>query len=148
MTTLRPLWVFFRWRNVQVELKIWEQCVHVLFCWFAPEQKVDPLSMKFTDEQINSRLAHVKFWILTFLTTHFARTWKYHLRFINKDLLRSGRLPNVPDADEGATVKTNSAGHSCRLVDWNHGVPLDLREVHQADLATCKFTKIKNGETH
>lgn len=40
-----------------------------------------------------------------------------HLGFTSKNLLRSGWLPDVPDADDGATVKMHSAGLSCRLVD-------------------------------
>lgn len=39
-----------------------------------------------------------------------------HLRFIDEDFLRSGWLPNVPDADDGAAVKTHSTGFSCRAV--------------------------------
>lgn len=60
-----------------------------------------------------------------------------HLRLIDKDLLRSRRLPNVPDADDGAAVQTHSTGFCCRCMDRQHGVPLDLREVQQADVSTC-----------
>lgn len=60
-----------------------------------------------------------------------------NLRFIDEDFLRPGWLPNVPDADDGAAVKTHGAGFQCRAVDWHHEVPLDLREFHQADAAAC-----------
>lgn len=40
-----------------------------------------------------------------------------HLRLINKDPLRSGRLPDVPDADDGAAVKSHGTGFSCGHVD-------------------------------
>lgn len=76
---------------------------------------------------------------------------KSHLWFVDKDFLRSGRLPNVPDADDSAAVKTHSAGLSCRAVDWHHGVPLDLREVHQAGAATCnrwKMVQSMHNQTH
>lgn len=33
-----------------------------------------------------------------------------HLRFVDEDLLRLGRLPDVPDADDGAAVQTHGAG--------------------------------------
>lgn len=46
-------------------------------------------------------------------------------------------LPNIPDANDSAAVKTHSAGLSGRWVDRHHGVPLDLGEVHLADVATC-----------
>ena len=65
------------------------------------------------------------------------RSRKCHLRFVDKDLLRPGRFPDVPDADESAAVEAHSTGFGCRCVDGHHGVPLDLREVHQADVATC-----------
>lgn len=49
----------------------------------------------------------------------------------------SGRLPDVPDADDGAAVETHRAGLGGRAVDGHHGVPLGLREVHQANAPTC-----------
>lgn len=57
-----------------------------------------------------------------------------HLRFIDEHFLRSGWLPDVPDADEGAAVKQHVAACSCRNVDGHQGVSLGL---NLADAATC-----------
>lgn len=61
-----------------------------------------------------------------------------YIRLVDEDFLRPGRLPDVPDADNGAAVQTHGAGRRCGAVNRHHGEPLHLGEVHQADAATCR----------
>lgn len=61
-----------------------------------------------------------------------------YLRFIKKNFLGSGWLPDVPHTDDCLAVKLNSTGFGRRRMNRQKSLSLDLRELQQTHLATCK----------